>query len=54
MLALTSPSRFRDGILPKPGSWIEEEGRRRLFWMAYILVRYAGVATGSDFALREQ
>ncbi|KAA8652432.1 fungal specific transcription factor domain-containing protein [Aspergillus tanneri] len=52
-LALTSPSRFRDSILPKPGSWIEEEGRRRLFWMAYILERYAGIATGSDFVLRE-
>jgi hypothetical protein len=46
-------SRFRDRILPRPGSWREEEGRRRLFWMEYILDRYAAVATGSDFVLPE-
>lgn len=40
-------------ILPQADSWIEEEGRRRLFWMAYILDRYACVAAGSDFTLDE-
>ncbi|KAL2860966.1 fungal specific transcription factor domain-containing protein [Aspergillus lucknowensis] len=34
--AVTAASRFRDRLLPGPGSWIEDEGRRRLFWVAYI------------------
>ena len=46
-------SRFRDRILPTPESWRDEEGRRRLFWMAYIIERYVAVATGSDFVLPE-
>ncbi|GFF42062.1 hypothetical protein IFM51744_05017 [Aspergillus udagawae] len=53
MRAIAGFSRFRDRILPHPDSWREEEGRRRLFWMAYILERYAAVATGSDFVLPE-
>ncbi|KAL2845886.1 fungal-specific transcription factor domain-containing protein [Aspergillus pseudoustus] len=45
--------RFRDTILPRPETWRDEEGRRRLFWMAYIMERYVAVATGSDFVLPE-
>ncbi|KAL1960295.1 hypothetical protein VTO42DRAFT_8255 [Malbranchea cinnamomea] len=40
-------------LLPQPTSWIEDEGRRRLFWMTYILDRYACVAAGTDFTLDE-
>ncbi|KAH8695484.1 fungal-specific transcription factor domain-containing protein [Talaromyces proteolyticus] len=46
--ASVPPSRLRDSLLPQPGSWIEEEGRRRLFWMVYIIECYASVATESD------
>ncbi|KAH8694297.1 fungal-specific transcription factor domain-containing protein [Talaromyces proteolyticus] len=45
--------RLRDSILPKPNSWIEEEGRRRLFWMVYIIERYTVVATATDPTLNE-
>ncbi|PHH74505.1 hypothetical protein CDD82_4903 [Ophiocordyceps australis] len=34
-----------------PESWIEDEGRRRLCWMVYLLDRYATVATTFDFSL---
>ncbi|OKL59982.1 hypothetical protein UA08_04948 [Talaromyces atroroseus] len=44
---------LRDSILPQPISWIEEEGRRRLFWMIYIIERYSAVATTADFVLNE-
>lgn len=40
--------------LPQPESWIEDEGRRRLFWLTYILDRYATVATSFDFLLDER
>ncbi|KAF4582209.1 C6 transcription factor [Ophiocordyceps camponoti-floridani] len=39
-----------DGLPPE--SWIDDEGRRRLCWMVYVLDRYATVATtGVDFIL---
>jgi Fungal specific transcription factor domain len=44
---------LHDSILPPPASWIEEEGRRRLFWMIYIIERYSTVATTADFVLNE-
>ncbi|RGP77179.1 zn ii 2cys6 transcriptional activator [Fusarium longipes] len=38
----------------KPESWIEDEGRRRLYWMIYLLDRYATIATPTfDFILRD-
>jgi hypothetical protein len=41
-------------VLPEPKDWIEEESRRRLFWMIYVLDRYATVATAFEFALSEE
>ena len=40
-------------VLSEPKDWIEEESRRRLFWMIYVLDRYATVATAFEFALDE-
>lgn len=45
---------LRAMVLPDPKDWIEEESRRRLFWMVYILDRYATVATAFEFALDER
>lgn len=45
---------LRAMILPEPASWIEDESRRRLFWMVYLLDRYATVATAFDFALDDK
>lgn len=39
--------------LPEAADWIEEESRRRLFWMVYLLDRYATVSTAFDFALSD-
>ena len=44
---------LRATILPEPESWMEDEGRRRLFWMVYILDRYATVATAFDFMIKD-
>jgi hypothetical protein len=44
---------LRANVLPIPKDWIEEESRRRLFWMIYVLDRYATVATAFEFALDE-
>ncbi|KAF1966648.1 C6 transcription factor-like protein [Bimuria novae-zelandiae CBS 107.79] len=41
-------------LLPEPTDWIMEESRRRLFWMIYVLDRYATVATAFEFALDEK
>ncbi|PGH10588.1 hypothetical protein AJ79_05411 [Helicocarpus griseus UAMH5409] len=49
-----SPGTLQEFNLPPPTSWIENEGRRRLFWMTYILDRYACVDSGSEFTLDEQ
>ncbi|RBR26959.1 uncharacterized protein FIESC28_00227 [Fusarium coffeatum] len=38
----------------KPESWIEDEGRRRLYWMIFLLDRYATIATPTfDFVLSD-
>ncbi|OAA63453.1 Transcription factor [Niveomyces insectorum RCEF 264] len=39
----------------KPDSWIEDEGRRRLCWVVYLLDRYATVVTATfDFFLDDR
>jgi len=40
--------------VPDRETWIEDEGRRRLFWMVYLLDRYSTIATALDFALGEK
>ncbi|KAJ9648209.1 hypothetical protein H2199_001062 [Coniosporium tulheliwenetii] len=45
---------LRAMVLPEPKDWIEDESRRRLFWMVYLLDRYATVATAFEFALDER
>lgn len=45
---------LRAMVLPEPLSFIEDEQRRRLFWMVYILDRYATVATAFEFALADK
>lgn len=44
---------LRAMVLPEAKTWIEEESRRRLFWMIYLLDRYATIATAFEFALSE-
>lgn len=50
----TSIYTLRAMILPEPKDFIEEEGRRRLFWMVYLLDRYATIATAFEFALDDR
>lgn len=50
----TSIYTLRTMILPEPKDFIEEESRRRLFWMVYILDRYATIATAFEFALDDR
>ncbi|KAL6863540.1 fungal-specific transcription factor domain-containing protein [Trichoderma novae-zelandiae] len=39
----------------RPESWIEDEGRRRMCWMVYLLDRYATIATTTfDFMLEDR
>ncbi|KAK8187587.1 fungal-specific transcription factor domain-containing protein [Phyllosticta capitalensis] len=45
---------LRAMVLPEPGDFIDDENRRRLFWMVYLLDRYATVATAFEFALDEK
>ncbi|KAI1500352.1 fungal-specific transcription factor [Biscogniauxia marginata] len=45
---------LRAMILPEPRDFVEEESRRRLFWMIYLLDRYATLATAFDFALGDK
>jgi len=45
---------LRASVLAEPKSWIEDEGRRRLFWAVYLLDRYATIATAFEFALDEK
>lgn len=45
---------LRANVLPDAKTWIEDECRRRLFWMAYLLDRYSTIATAFDFALDER
>lgn len=51
--AIPSIYTLRAMALPEPTSWIEDESRRRLFWMIYVLDRYATITTAFDFALDE-
>lgn len=41
-------------ILAEPRDFIEEESHRRLFWMVYLLDRYATIATAFEFALSDK
>lgn len=50
----TSIYTLRAMILPEPRDFIEEESRRRLFWMVYLLDRYATLATAFEFALDDR
>lgn len=45
---------LRAVVLSESKDWIEEESRRRLFWMIYVLDRYATVATAFEFALHDK
>jgi len=45
---------LRAMVLPEADNFIEEESRRRLFWMVYLLDRYATIATAFEFALDEK
>ncbi|KAF1810714.1 hypothetical protein P152DRAFT_401079 [Eremomyces bilateralis CBS 781.70] len=45
---------LRAMVLPGPIDFHEEECRRRLFWMIYLLDRYATIATAFEFALDEK
>ena len=47
------PALSGTNILPSPLTWEEDESRRRLFWLIFVLDRYACVSTGWDFALPE-
>ena len=49
-----SISTLRANVLPEPKDWIEDESRRRLFWMVYVLDRDATLATAFEFALDEK
>ncbi|CAK7239319.1 MAG: hypothetical protein STHCBS139747_000749 [Sporothrix thermara] len=50
----TSIYTLRAMILPEPKDFIEEESRRRLFWVIYLLDRYATIATAFEFALDDR
>lgn len=45
---------LRAMVLPESKDWIEDESRRRLFWMIYLLDRYATIATAFEFALDDK
>ncbi|KAJ5782747.1 hypothetical protein N7457_004521 [Penicillium paradoxum] len=45
---------LRAVTLSEPDSWIEDESRRRLFWMIYLLDRYSTIATAFNFALDDR
>lgn len=40
-------------VLPPPRDWTEREERRRTFWMAYCIDRYASMGTGWPLAVDE-
>ncbi|KHN96570.1 C6 transcription factor [Metarhizium album ARSEF 1941] len=49
-----STGSIRRVVVPQPDSWIEDESRRRLCWVVYLLDRYATIATTKfDFMLEE-
>ncbi|KAK7960903.1 C6 transcription factor [Apiospora saccharicola] len=45
---------LRAMLLPEPRDFVEDESRRRLFWMIYLLDRYATIATAFEFALDDK
>ncbi len=45
---------LRAMILPEPADFIEDESRRRLFWVIYMLDRHATTATAFDYALDDK
>ncbi|KAK1983813.1 fungal-specific transcription factor domain-containing protein [Colletotrichum cereale] len=50
-----STGSIRRVVMGRPESWIEDEGRRRLCWMVYLLDRYATIATTTfDFMLDDK
>lgn len=51
--ALPQISTMSAGILPDSKDWVEEEGRRRLFWMVYLLDVYTTLGTSLDLTLDE-
>jgi hypothetical protein len=52
--AVLSIYTLRAMLLPEPRDFEEEESRRRLFWMVYVLDRYATIATAFEFALDDR
>lgn len=56
LIAPVYPSIYtlRAVTLSEPESWVEDESRRRLFWMVYLLDRYSTIATAFDFALDDK
>ncbi|KFG81303.1 C6 transcription factor [Metarhizium anisopliae] len=49
-----STGSIRRVVVPQPDSWIEDESRRRLCWVVYLLDRYATIATTTfDFMLED-
>ncbi|KAI6779496.1 putative transcriptional regulatory protein-like protein [Emericellopsis cladophorae] len=51
---ITSIYTLRAMVLPDSKDFIDEEARRRLFWMIYMLDRYATIATAFEFALDDK
>ncbi|ODA83133.1 hypothetical protein RJ55_01643 [Drechmeria coniospora] len=45
---------LRVTIVPEAQDFIEAESRRRLFWMIYLLDRYATITTAFEFALPDK
>lgn len=45
---------LRAMVLPEPKDFIEDESRRRLFWMIYMLDRYVTIATAFEFSLGDK
>ncbi|KAG9241712.1 fungal-specific transcription factor domain-containing protein [Calycina marina] len=45
---------LRAAVLPVADTFIADESRRRLFWMVYLLDRYATIATAFEFAIDEK
>ncbi|RMX70834.1 hypothetical protein D0869_16249, partial [Hortaea werneckii] len=45
---------LRAMVLPEAKSFIEDESRRRLFWMVFLLDRYATISTAFEFALDDK
>jgi hypothetical protein len=53
LMVLDEPHLFCKRTLPEVRDWIEQEERRRTFWAAFILDRFASLGTGWASALNE-